>query len=133
MRNPDLLALIRAFDEAWNSRHAETILSWFTPDAMVRLEPALAGERSIHAGAEQVRTWVQALVAEKCGVESRHHHLLDNEVIWLMRLSADRFRRLGADPVECTGEAAFEGDKIKSLIVTVSATSLARLQQALAA
>jgi hypothetical protein len=131
MMKRDLASVIRAFDAACSRQDLDTATDLFADDAVVQVTPPLPPpDGSLHTGKEQIRDWLRQLLAEHCWVESRLHHVvLGSEVVWLTRLSAAPFRRLGVNPVECTGEAVVEGGKIRSLTLTLSPMSVELLFQ----
>ena len=128
----DPVSVIKDFDAASNARDVESMMAFFTEDAVAKLEPAPPDEfGGVYRGKEQIRAgFVEPLMAG-FHVDSNHDYRVaeDQEggqsVTWSAMLSADLFRQMGAEPpVEATGEAVLEGDKFKSF------TAIAMLPEA---
>lgn len=128
----DPVSVVKDFDAASNAHDVEGVLSFFTDDAVVRLEPAPPDEfGGVYTGKEQIRTGFVEPLMPGFHVDSNDDHQVaesqegGQRVTWRAMLSADLFRQLGAEPpVEATGEAVVEGDKFKSF------TAIARLPEA---
>jgi ketosteroid isomerase-like protein len=128
----DPVSVIKDFDAASNARDVESMMAFFTEDAVAKLEPAPPDEfGGVYRGKEQIRRgFVKPLMANFRVDSNDDHQVAESQeggqrVTWSAMLSADLFRQLGSEPpVEATGEAVLEGDKFKSF------TAIARLPEA---
>ena len=117
----DPVSVVKDLDAAWNAHDIEGVLSFFTDDAVVRMEPPPSDELGgVYTGKEQIRAgWVEPLMP-RFHVESRDHRVAGHQeevgdrVIWIAEVSGDYLRQMGAEtPVESPAEAIVQGDKIK--------------------
>ena len=122
----DPVSVVKDFDAAWNAHDIEGVLSFFTDDAVVRMESPPSDEYGgVYTGKEQIRAcWVEPLMPG-FHVESRDHQVAGHQegvgdrVIWVAMVSGDLFKQMGAEPpVESAGEALVQGDKIKFFTAT---------------
>jgi ketosteroid isomerase-like protein len=118
------------FDGAWNRHDMDTIMQFFTDDAVVNLAPPPPGAPPTFRGKEEIRSFVQTFLPG-FHVESRNLQVKGDTVTWHWTVSADAFRQLGADPAEGTSEAVVQGGKIQSFAVIISPETLAKMQTAL--
>ena len=126
----DPVSVVKDFDAASNARDVESMMAFFTDDAVAKLEPSPPDEfGGVYTGTEQIRDgFVEPLMAG-FHVDSSDHQVAESQeggqrVTWSAMLSADLFRQMGAEPpVEATGQAVLEGDKFKSF------TAIARLPE----
>src|SRR5215204_7248738 len=123
----DPVSVIKDFDAAWNAHDIEGVLAFFTDDAVVRMEPPPPDEfGGVYTGKEQIRAGFVEPLMPGFHVESRDHQVAGHQegvgdrVIWTAMVSDDVFRQIvGAEPpVESTGEAIVQGDKIKYFTAT---------------
>lgn len=128
-RAADPVALVQAFDAAWNAHDVDDILAFFAEEATVRLAPPLPGAPEISTGREQIRAFVRAFVSG-FQVESSGHTVRGTSVGWRSRVSADAFRALGVDSTECSVEATVRDGRIAGFTVSFTPETLARLQAA---
>ena len=101
-------------------------MAFFADDAVVRLEPPLPDESGgVYTGKKQIRSGFVQPLMPGFQVESREHQVAGHQegvgdrVIFAASVSGDFFRQMGVEPpVEATGEAILEGDKIKAFTAT---------------
>ena len=124
----DPVAVIGAFDDAWNLHDVEGVLAFFADDAVVTLVPPPPGAPGTYNGTEEIRGFVQGLISG-FRVASRNHRVIGDAVTWESTVSSDAFRQLGIDPVECSAEAV-RREKITSFTVTFSPDTVRKLQAA---
>jgi hypothetical protein len=118
----DSVAVIKDYDAAWNAHDVEGVMAFFTEDAVVRLEPAPPDEfGGVYTGKEQIRAGYVEPSMAGFQVESSDHRVAGHQegvaerVTWTAMVSGDFLRQMGAEtPVEATGEAVLQGDKLKS-------------------
>jgi len=128
----DPVSVVKDFDAASNARDVESMMAFFTDDAVAKLEPSPPDEfGGVYTGKEQIRAgFVEPLMASFHVDSNDDYRVAEDQeggqrVTWSAMLSADLFRQMGAEPpVEATGEAVLEGDKFKSF------TAIARLPEA---
>ena len=122
----DPVSVVKDYDAAWNAHDVEGVMAFFTDDAVVRMEPPPPDEfGGVYTGKEQIRAgWVEPLISG-FHVDSSDHQVAGHQegvgdrVIFAASVSGDFFRQMGAEPpVEATGEAILEGDKIKAFTAT---------------
>jgi ketosteroid isomerase-like protein len=117
----DPVSVINDFDAAWNAHDVESVLAFFTDEAVVRIEPPPPDEfGGVYTGKDQIRAGFVEPLMTGFHVESRDHQVAGHQegvgdrVVWASTLSSDLFRQMGAEPpIEGTTEAVLEGDKIK--------------------
>jgi ketosteroid isomerase-like protein len=109
----DPVAVVRAFDAAWNAHDLEAVMACFAADAVVtQLPPPPDG--GVHRGTEQIRRWVAA-VLPGFHVDSRGHRARGDTVPWTASVRGDLFRELGfPQPFEAAAEAVVRAGKIAS-------------------
>ena len=125
----DPISVLKDLDAAWNAHDVEGVMSFFTDDAVVRLEPAPPDEfGGVYTGKEQIRAGFVEPLMPGFHVESRDHQVAGHQegvgdrVIWIAMFSGEAFTQRGGElPVESPAEAILEGDKIKSFASTLPA------------
>lgn len=128
MSTRDWVAVIQAFDAAWNAHDLNAVMGYFDDAAIIQLAPP-PPDGGIYSGKPQIQAWVEGLLPG-FHVDSSDHCVTGDEITWRFRVTADTFRGLSADPVEGTAGARFVGDKIRSLTLTFDSATAARLQSA---
>jgi hypothetical protein len=131
----DPIGVIEDLDAAWNAHDEEGMLALFTDDAVLMIEPAFPGEPKAYRGMEELRDFVQRHLPGS-QVDSRDHQVAGHQegvgdrVIWETFVSSERFRDLGAEPVEGMAEAILKGSKIESFTLSLSQETLAQMREA---
>lgn len=126
-------AIVRAYDAMWNSHDVARILDSFTDDAEVRLVPPPPPPiPAVCKGKEQIRAFVEAF-SPGFQVESRDFAIQGDRVTWKAAAASDRFREMGLDVADGTGELVLEGDRAQAFTFTLSPETLARLEANMAA
>ena len=116
----DLLALVKAFLDAWNAHDLEAIMAFFTDDVVYRIGPSPALPDSVIAtGKQQVQSHVRPQLPG-FHVEAWDYRVSQNTVTFRFRYSEDYFRERGIDSLDGALEVIFEGDKIREVTVTFS-------------
>ena len=123
----DPVSVLKDLDAAWNAHDVEGVMSFFTDDAVVRLEPAPPDEfGGVYTGKEQIRAGFVEPLMPGFHVESRDHQVAGHQegvgdrVIWASTLWSDMFSQLGVEPpVAATTEAVLQGEKIEYFMPTL--------------
>ncbi len=123
----DPVSVVKDYDATWNAHDVEGVLSFFTDDAVVRMEPAPPDEfGGVYTGKEQIRRGFVEPLMTGFHVDPSDHQVagyqegVGDRVIWKARVSSDFLKQMGAEPpVEATAEAIVEGEKIKSFTGTL--------------
>src|SRR5215212_7416040 len=123
----DSLSVVKDYDAAWNAHDVEGVMAFFTDDAVVRMEPPPPDDElgGVYSGKEQIRAGFVEPLMGGFHVESRDHQVAGHQegvgerVVWIAMVSGDLFRQMGVEPpVESSGEALVQGDKIKFFTAT---------------
>jgi len=131
----DPVRVIKDLDAAWNAHDEEGVLTLFTDDAVVKIDPALPGEPKAYTGKEEIRDFVQRHlpgfeVASRDHQAAGHQEGVGDRVIWESCVSSERLRGLGVDPAECMAEAILKGSKIEFFTLSLSQETLAEMREA---
>ncbi len=121
---PDPISVLKDFDAAWNAHDVESVMSFFTDDAVVTVEPPPPDEfGGVYSGKEQIRAGFVEPAMPGFHVESSDHQVAGHQegvgdrVIWRAKISGDLYEQMGVEtPLEATGEAIIQGDKIRSWV-----------------
>jgi len=119
----DPLLVILAFNDAVNAHDVDAALAFFADDAV-----ATVGGPPPNVGKEQIRTWLQADIADNIHVESRNYQVVGDKVTWIGKVSVDSLRNIGVSFIEGPAEAVVQGGKIKSFTYILNQESLAKLE-----
>ena len=115
---PDLLLLTNALHAAWNAQDLERVMAFFSDDAVIVVTPAQPGTSGTYSGKEQIREMVERNLPGMY-IEATDHRVEGNKVSWHVVASNDRLWRMRQSPIVAHVQAVFEGEKIKSLTVTL--------------
>lgn len=130
----DPAAVVTADAEALNAGDVDAAMALWADDAVVKLVPALPpGSPDTYTGAEQIRAWLESLVAMNFEIEVEILQVEGNTVTTLTKTWVDPTREMGVAPLVATEVYTVQDGKIKGLTWTISDESLAALQAAMAA
>ena len=112
----DPVAVIQAFDAAWNAGDLEKAMAFFADDAVVtQLPPPPDG--GVYRGKEQIRRWAEPQIPG-FHVDSRDRQASGETVTWTAQVIFDLLRQMGfSQPVEARCEAVVCDGKIASWTV----------------
>jgi protease I len=130
---PDPAAVIKSLAAALNAGNVDAVMAFYADDATITHKPAPAGQSGILTGKEQIRGFIQGLVAGNFSGEVSNLKVMGDKVTLTGTLSTDTYRKLGVAPIVIAEEAVIVGGKIKSETMTVTPESLAKIQAAMAA
>jgi protease I len=130
---PDPAAVIKSLAAALNAGNVDSVMTFYADDATITQQPAPAGQSGILSGKEQIRGFVQGLVAGHFSGELSNLRVTGDQVTYTGSLSTDTYRKMGVAPLVVTEETMIVGGKIKSQTITVTPESLAKIQAAMAA
>ena len=134
MEMPEPVSVAEGFDIAMNNHDLQAALDSFTDDAAIRIEPPPpAPLREFYDGKQQIRDWLQQLMADNFHAAWRNFEIYDNTVRWVWDIHTGRFEELGVDPIETINEAAVRERRISSLTITFAPEDMDALQRATAA
>jgi len=101
-----LIEIARAFNAAWNVGDRDGILSFFAPDAIVRIVPPPAPpERELFNGRDEIRAWINRTLTLPFAVEASNYRAAGSVVTW-----DAVFPNEGKDSVPDVSEAVFRGE-----------------------
>jgi hypothetical protein len=111
------VSVIKDYDAARNAHGVEGVMTFFTDDAVVRLEPSPPDEfGGVFTGKEQIRAgYVKPLMAgfhvEASDYQAAGYQVgVGQGVSWTASVSGDFFRQMAAEsPVEANAEAVLQG------------------------
>jgi|GEM_PF-442106 hypothetical protein len=130
---PDPAAVIKSLAAALNAGNVDAVMAFYADDATITHKPAPAGQSGILTGKEQIRGFIQGLVAGNFSGEVSNLKVVGDKITLTGTLSTDTYRKLGVAPIVIAEEAVIVGGKIKSETITVTPESLAKIQAAMAA
>ena len=129
----DPVNVIDSFNAAANNHNLTDAMDLFSDDSEVRLEPPPPPpDREVYRGEHEIRDWLHGLFQEKLHIRASNFHVSGNEVTWQTEISADRYRRMGIDPLKTSNKAVLWGALIRSMTMTFSQEALHRMRQAAA-
>jgi putative intracellular protease/amidase len=130
---PDPAAVIKSLAAALNAGNVDAVMAFYADDATITQQPAPAGQSGVLTGKEQIRGFIQGLVANHFSGEVSNLKVVGDKITLTGTLSTDTYRKLGVAPIVIAEEAVIVGGKIKSETMTVTPESLAKIQAAMAA
>ena len=122
-------SVVNALFEAFNAGDVDTIAAFYADDAVVRFPD----ENETLTGAEEIRPWIEELVAMNFAIEATSLQVEGNTATVAIRTWADPTRALGIAPLEATDVYIVKDGKIAGQTSTFTEESLAKLMAALAA
>lgn len=129
----DTAATITALSQAFLAHDAGKAAALFTPDAAITVvvDPAPAGRAKkipdeTFVGPDPVRDFIDAYVPGWAG-EPKNVAADGERATWTWSIASDRFRTLGIDRVDASAQAIVRDGKVRSLTLTPSPESSARL------
>jgi ketosteroid isomerase-like protein len=103
-----LIEIAKAFNAAWNSGDRDQILSFFAPDAIVRIiPPPPPPEPELIEGHAAIASWLDRSLALPFKVEATNYRVAGTVVTW-----DAVFPHEGHDAPIDVSEAVFDGSKI---------------------
>lgn len=125
-------AILAAMEKALNAGDVDAALGPFAADAVVKVIPALPpGSPDTYAGKEEIRTWLEELVAQNFEINIEVLQVEGDTVTTRTSTWMDATREMGVAPLVATEVYTIQGGKIKGFIWTISEESLAKVQAAL--
>jgi hypothetical protein len=127
-QNTDPQSVLQRFNDAQNAGDVDAALAMWAEDGV---RTNTRGRKM--AGKEEIRKFIQGVVAAKIRVETESAQVVGDRVTWSIRESNELYRKLGVAPVRIIVELLFQGGKIKSWLAYFPPSEIARLEQACAA
>jgi SnoaL-like domain len=121
--------LIDTWEQAGNAHDLEAVMTFFTPDAVLKVVPPPPAKTSVYEGKLAIQSWLEQLLAEKPHIETSQHQVQGNQVHCWVKVSGGRLLRQGLDPVEFGLEAVIQLDKITELTVSLTPETAVKLQR----
>ncbi len=132
----DPAAVVTAMLEAFHARDVDAFLALYADDAAVKITPpppGVSGEFVVYTGQEELRAWVEGLIAVNGHMEFEILQVEGDTVIGSSWYWDDQIRALGIESVEAAEEYTIQQGKITYLTYTLSEESMAELYAAMAA
>lgn|GEM_PF-4974017 len=126
-QNTDPKSVLQRFNDAQNVGDVDAALAMWAEDG-VRTNT----RGRTMAGKEEIRQFIQGVVAAKIRVETDSILVVGDKVTWTIRESNELYRKLDVDPVRIIIELVVQGGKIKSWLAYFPLNEIARLEQACA-
>jgi hypothetical protein len=123
----DPLKVMEAYDLALNEKNVAGALDLFTDDAV------LTTRQGQFVGKEQIRTWLERLVAQNERIEVAGRQVDGGKVTWQNQFFRADLPGLSNEPLDAQAEAVVEAGKIKTFSSMLTDESQAKLDAALAA
>jgi len=127
----DPASVVTALYEAFNAGDVDAVLALLADDAVVNLE--VPGAPETYTGLEEIRAWVEDLVAQHWEGEFEILQVEGDTVTSRLTSYADFSRALGIAPLVGTEVYTVQDGKIKGFTWTPTEESAAKLQAAMAA
>lgn len=130
---PPAAAVLDQMETALNAGNADVFVAWFAPDGSIR-----EAGGTVVTGKEQIRVYVQGLVARGYRVESGPRSPggtlpgTATALKWTARVTFDGLRALGVDAVEARAEAVIDRGKVVSYTPPFSPGSMVMMATAAA-
>jgi uncharacterized protein (TIGR02246 family) len=121
----DPQSVVQRFNDAQNAGDVETALAMWAEDG-VRTNSR--GRKM--AGKEEIRKFIQGVVAAKMRVETESLDVLGDKVIWNILETNELYRKLGIAPVRVVVHLLVQEGKIKSWIAYLPLGEIARIEEA---
>lgn len=103
-----LIQIAKQFNAAWNARDPEAVLSFFAPDAVVRIvPPPPPPEREQFNGRDEIRAWIERTFELPFSVVTSNYRAAGSVVTW-----DATFPNEGSDSAPDVSEAVFRGELI---------------------
>ena len=129
----DPVNVIDSFNAAANNHNVVDAMDLFSDASEVRLEPPPPPpDREVYSGEQEIRDWLYGLFQENLHIRASNFHVSGNEVTWQTDISADRYRRVGIDPVRTTNKAVLWGALIRSMTMSFGPETVQKMRQAAA-
>ena len=125
----DPASVVTALYEAFNAGDGDAAAEIYSEDAVVRL----VDWDETYSGGEEIRAWVQELVAANFLVEVESLEAEGGTVTVAIKAWADPTRALGIAPLESTDVYTVKDGRITSQTTTLTAASLDKFMAAMAA
>ncbi|MFN8474997.1 MAG: hypothetical protein U0822_22625 [Anaerolineae bacterium] len=133
-QQPDLAALAKKVDAAYNAHDAAALAAMWVPNGTRQQVPASPGTTGIAHGWPEILAQYQADWSQNGRVEEIGDLTVNgNQVSGRGQYWDDVFTKMGIAPLEYTIVWTFQGDKLQSVVVTTTPESMAKLQAAMSA
>lgn len=123
-QEPDPLQVMEAYDLALNEGNVEGALALFADDAV------LTTQQGQLVGKEQIRTWLERVVAQNSRVEPVNRQVNGAKVTWQSNFFRKDIATLSNEPLAANAEAVVEAGKIKSFSSILTDEAQAKLATA---
>lgn len=124
----DPQSVLQRFNDAQNAADVDAALAMWAEDGV---RTNTRGRKM--AGKEEIRKFIQGVVAAKIRVETESLQVIGDKVMWNIRESNELYRKLGIAPVRIVVELLVQGGKIKSWVAYLPFSEIARIEEACAA
>ena len=127
-QNTDPQSVLERFNDAQNAGDVDAALAMWAEDGV---RTNTRGRKM--AGKDEIRKFIQGVVAAKLRVETESMHVVGDKVTWTIRESNELYRKLDVAPVRIIVELLVQEGKIKSWLAYFPPTEISKLEQACAA
>lgn len=121
---PDPLKVMEAYDLALNEGNVDGALALFADDAV------LTTQQGELVGKEQIRTWLERVVAQNSRVEPLNRQVAGDKVTWQSNFFRKDIASLSNEPLAANAEAVVQAGKIKSFSSILTPEAQAKLAAA---
>lgn len=123
-QEPDPLQVMEAYDLALNEGNVDGALALFTDDAI------LTTQQGQLVGKEQIRTWLERVVAQNSRIEPVNRQVNGDRVTWQSNFFRKDIPTLSNEPLAANAEAVVQAGKIKSFSSILTDEAQAKLAAA---
>lgn len=132
-QEPDPAAVVIADAEAFNAGDINATMAFWADDAVAIIVPATPGTPGTYTGLEEIRAWLEGMVAANGQLEVETVQVDGNTVTSKVRYWDDNVSALGMEYLEATEEYTIQEGKIIAYTWTYTDECWAELEAAFAA
>ena len=128
-QSSDPVAVVTTWVKALDTYEFDTAVSLLSEESFVIIVLPQSGDVTIYKGSDEIRRLMESYKPTNTHLRLVGiPRIIHGTVTWTERLSSDNLRRQGLASVDILGEALLSGDKIKSIIYSLTPESAKKVQ-----
>src|SRR5258708_36428925 len=125
----DPASVYKAAVDAVNAHNVDAVTALFAPDAVVEL----AGDpQGIFNGQQAIQGWFKSLFDQNIHIDAGKPQVTGSVLISVDKVSLAPWQQQGVGPLDNIAQVVIQGDKIKSLVLSLTPEAEAKLTAAMA-